>query len=107
MEIHVKARHGRAFQHSFMGTPLEDKVKLLNPFVPSELYLIHYPISYFYVSYTDFCPCDGKKFSLIKLLVFNIKERHDSYWNSLDYNWGQERDKIGFVELEDLGAKTI
>lgn len=106
-EIHVKAHYGTTFQHSFVGTPLEDKVKLLNPFVPSELYLIHYPISYFFSSYSGSCPCDGKKFSLIKLLVFNIKERHDFLWNTLDYVWGQEREKIEFVELEDLGAKTI
>jgi hypothetical protein len=91
--IHVKGHQGSQL-NSFSGTELERKVELLPTFYPVELIMNSYQKVYGINSNALKCPIYGKKFSLIKLLVFTSQERKKIVNDTFRINVGTEIDHI-------------
>lgn len=97
VKIHVKPHSGHD-SFAFKGTCLESVVELLPKHFPAELIMHQYSQIYGINSSSLATPVAGRKFALIRLVVFNSKE------GALDY---QKLFEEVFINRNDIALKTI
>lgn len=96
--IHLKGHYGHK-NNSFQGTVLENKIELLDSHFPVELIMNNYEEVYGVASRSLSYRIKGKKYSLGKLLVFDLEFRRDQFNAIYSLTLGDEIKRVSQASI--------